>query len=798
MKKALLIFCFGLFAAFSQAQSITDDINTILARTAVAGNSWTILVENRDGSTIYYQKNPTTGLAPASNTKMFTTAAAIGLLGTNYAFQTKIFRDGTITSGTLAGNLNLVCEYDPTWNTSVFSGNARKPLDTIAVALKAQGLNAVSGNVQCYGVCSYNYSSTGDLQGDTFLERNTNAAVAFKAALVAAGITVSGSAIGQNGFSPPGTLQHTYYSTNNTYGGKPLRLDVACIPLLKVSHNVMADVMLRHIGWKLGAGDSYTSGRNVVVPWLKNSAGLTTNGIVMNDGSGLSHGNRFNARQHISLTRYMLAAFPSWDDGLPIGCTDGTLGSRFCGTDGDGTVHAKTGSLSISIALSGYIDNPDDNQRYLFSFLGNDSGGIDQTATRDAIDDCVVLFGARRVPIGPQLSRVKNNADGNSLAAFWNDDGFIRTSYNVYASSNGVNFAAPINVSSNTHSFTETNLPYGTKRYYKVTAVGSGGESKASRIYGAQVGNFASRLLIVDGDDRWQFLPAENPNCTNHNFAAIAGQAINGPAFTTASQGAIMDGTIKMTNFDAVVWLSGEESTADESFSTTEQSLMTEYLDVGGNLFLSGSEIGWDLDRTGTGPTTADRNFYRSEFRAAYNSDDANTYAFKPATGGIFAGIAQSGFDNGTRGTYNVDFPDVLTTTNGSVAALTYVGGTGGNAAVSYDGSLGGGRLVNFGFPFETVTNAAIREAYMTATLKFFGFLQQPVFQSADFGGNSILLSWSSTTNQRYRVQYNVDFNSTNWQALGNDIKATNNLSFKLDSTISASTQRFYRVWLTY
>src|SRR5207249_1954454 len=63
------------------AQTIPDQIDTILARSAVAGNTWTILVENKDGSVIYYQRNPTTGQAPASNTKIFTTSAAFGLLG---------------------------------------------------------------------------------------------------------------------------------------------------------------------------------------------------------------------------------------------------------------------------------------------------------------------------------------------------------------------------------------------------------------------------------------------------------------------------------------------------------------------------------------------------------------------------------------------------------------------------------------------------------------------------------------------------------------------------------------------
>src|SRR5205085_12327876 len=165
-----------------------------------------------------------------------------------------------------------------------------------------------------------NFASTDDLSATSTLTINTNAAIAFVAALQAQGITVSGGAFGRSGFSPPGTPFYTNLSSDLTYNGKPLRLDIACIPLLKSSHNVMADGLCRHLGWKLGTGDSYSAGAKQVLPWVNNSTGISTNAMVMNDGSGLSHGNRFSARQIVSLVRYMLGGFPTWGDGLPIGC----------------------------------------------------------------------------------------------------------------------------------------------------------------------------------------------------------------------------------------------------------------------------------------------------------------------------------------------------------------------------------------------------------------------------------------------------------------------------------------------
>ncbi|MGZ5530066.1 MAG: D-alanyl-D-alanine carboxypeptidase, partial [Limisphaerales bacterium] len=741
--KLFVTVLFALTMQFTgRSQPIGQNIDAILAGSAVSANTWTILIENETGTVNYYQKNPTTTKAPASNTKIFTTSAAFGLLGTNHWFESRVYRNGTLANGTLTGDLNLVTEHDITWNDSTFgTGGARKPLDRIATQLKVLGLTNVVGNVQVYGVCIYNYGSTSDTR-DTANQATYNAegATAFVAALNAQGITVSGSALGKTGFTAPGTLIYTHKSSDLNYpsNGKPLRLDVACIALAKPSQNAMADELLRHIGYKMSGTDSFSAGKTQVFNWLSSTVGLSTSDMVMNDGSGLSSANRFSAHEIVTLVRYMVNHFVSWPTILPIGCVDGTISSRFCGTDGASQVHAKTGSLSISIALSGYIDNKYDNRRYYFSFIGNNSAGIDQTATRDAIDSCVVLMGARGVPISPRLLTVTNSAN-NSITVKWTDEGFVHTGYRIYTSSDGLNFNSPVSLGSSVLSYIDAGLTAGTKRYYKVSVVGSGGESPYSCVYGAQVSPDPP-ILVVDDNDRWQFQTTENPQATNNAFAAIAEQNINGPGFDTVYHDAVADGTVKLTNYPAVIWLCGEQSTQDRTFDSTLQPLVTTFLNKGGDLFVSGSEIGWDLDRD-SGPTTADRNFYHNQLRAALNgnaNDDAGTYSFAAAAGGgIFVGDSSGAFDNGTY-FYSIDFPDVLTPTNGSVLAMTYVGGRGGAAAITYDGSPSSGKVVNWGFPFESITNSALRDAYMSDVLRFFNLLSSPTILPTAIGGNTI------------------------------------------------------------
>ncbi len=790
-----IVMCF--VATAGGAQTVPDQIDAILSRSTVSANSWSILVETLDGSTTFYARNPDTGLAPASNTKLFTTAAAFGLLGTNYAFQTRVYANGVIANGELAGDLNLVSEHDITWNTSVFSGNARAALDRIAAQLKAKGLSSVTGSVQCYGLCAYNLGSTDYLTGKSTAGRNADAAVAFNAALNAQGISTTGTTAGQTGFNPPGTLFHTHLSTEMTYGGQPLRLGVACIPLNRVSHNVMADGLCRHLGWKLANADSYSGGAGQIIRWLRNSAGLSTNGIVMNDGSGLSSNNRFTARHCVMLTRYMLPAFPSWEGTLPIGCVSGTISSRFCGTDASGLVKAKTGSLSVSIALSGLVDNKHDGRRILFSFLSNKSS-INQSETRQAMDDSVVVLAGRAMPISPRLQFVRSGPGGVTVA--WSDEEFIRTGYRVYTSPDGVTFGAPIAVSANTHSLGLAGIADGESRFVKVSVVSAGGESKPSRIYAARPFESGTQVLVVDGNDRWQFQRTENPGTTNHAFAAVAARSLGGIGFDTAHHTAVMDGSVGLTNYPAVIWLLGEESTADRTFDTQEQALVTEYLARGGNLFVSGSEIAWDLDRD-SGPGTADREFIRTQLKASLGgnaNDDAGTYAFGAAAGAAFSGNAASGFDNGTRGTYNVDYPDILVPQNGSTPALTYIGGLGGTAAVQHAGSGNGGRVVFWGFPFETITNAPARDAYMSDVLRFFDILERPMlFAPAVMpGGQTVNISWSSYSGLNYRLEYKEDLSDSSWTALGTAVTATNTICSKLDALTAG--RRFYRVALVH
>ena len=140
---------------------------------------------------------------------------------------------------------------------------------------------------------------------------------------------------------------------------------------------------------------------------------------------------------------------------------------------------------------------------------------------------------------------------------------------------------------------------------------------------------------------------------------------------------------------------------------------MSQYLASGGKLFVSGSEIGFDLDGQNNG-----REFYNNQLRADFVADDAGTYTVSGEPGSIFDGLSFA-FDNGSQ-FYNVDFPDVITPFAGSTAALTY--STGTTAGILYDGGLNGPQVVMFAFPFETITDVVLRNQVFGRVLEFFDF----------------------------------------------------------------------------
>ena len=257
--------------------------------------------------------------------------------------------------------------------------------------------------------------------------------------------------------------------------------------------------------------------------------------------------------------------------------------------------------------------------------------------------------------------------------------------------------------------------------FFKMTSVSqvdSISESFSSDIYGTYQTDEYKDILIVDGFDRMNGSYA----LPYHNFAKRMGLALHpwGYSFDMLDNDAVIDGSVQLSQYTAVFWLLGDESTEHETFSVLEQNKVKNYLSEGGRLFVSGSEVAWDLDNMGS---STDRDFIHDYLKAGYGVDDANAYTVNGVEGTLFDGLTLH-YDNGNHGVYEENYPDAFTSIGGSTPALMYSNGL--IAATQFSGVVPGSqinaRVVVMGFPFETIYNDQEKEALAGRLLAFFGF----------------------------------------------------------------------------
>lgn len=182
--------------------------------------------------------------------------------------------------------------------------------------------------------------------------------------------------------------------------------------------------------------------------------------------------------------------------------------------------------------------------------------------------------------------------------------------------------------------------------------------------------------LIVDGFDR---VLGGSYSAFTHDFSARVGEAIGNAS--GASNESVTSGRVVLTDYDGVVWMLGDEGLADRTFDDAEMALIDEFVDAGGQLVVSGAEVGF----------ATESSFLSGTLHAGYVRDDANT-------------TRASGFDFGVA--YEEDFPDVL---SGQRVLWEY--DNGGGAAVAFDD-----RVVVVGFGIETIEPSQLSDAVYELT----------------------------------------------------------------------------------
>ena len=256
-----------------------------------------------------------------------------------------------------------------------------------------------------------------------------------------------------------------------------------------------------------------------------------------------------------------------------------------------------------------------------------------------------------------------------------------------------------------------------------VRAVGLGPknfESIDPDIYGIGTSG-EKRVLVVDAFDRITGQWKES----THPFARRVCESLGrlNVSFDCGTDDAVEDKDLALTDYDAVIWLAGDASGSDPVAGFNAISYLAQYLKGGGQLLMSGSEIGYDLDYKGS---YQDKRFVKDCLKLSYVSNGGNGNGYKTygQDGSIFAD-ATFDFDNGNYG-FRVAFPDIYETIDGSIPCLKYRSGQG-IGGVQYEGTVSNGneiaRVITLGFPCEAIYKEIQLDIFMERVMQFFDIL---------------------------------------------------------------------------
>jgi serine-type D-Ala-D-Ala carboxypeptidase/endopeptidase (penicillin-binding protein 4) len=137
-------------------KDVAKEINAIVAQPPLDRAHWGIDVRDLDSGKVIYSLNPDQLFLPASNTKLFTTAAALATAGPDYRFRTTVEAEGKIDGhGRLLGDLVIVGRGDPNISGRTLPyalKTQRTPphtqiLEEMADQVARSGLKTVDGDV---------------------------------------------------------------------------------------------------------------------------------------------------------------------------------------------------------------------------------------------------------------------------------------------------------------------------------------------------------------------------------------------------------------------------------------------------------------------------------------------------------------------------------------------------------------------------------------------------------------------------------------------------------------------------
>jgi D-alanyl-D-alanine carboxypeptidase/D-alanyl-D-alanine-endopeptidase (penicillin-binding protein 4) len=344
----------------------------------------------------------------ASNTKLFTTTAALSRFGTEGTLGTEVLGKGELDAdGVFRGGIWLRGGGDPTFGsrgftTRAYSGGAT--VQDLAALLEDAGIERITGRVygdesafdslrggpdSGYGVSPYvgplsalSYNRGLFTESGRGFQANPPAFAAARldAALEARGVKVR---LKPRAGVAPGDAR-VLASVDSPPMSRLIRLTN------KPSDNFFAETLLKDLAHQAGGAGTTAGGARIAATHAR-ALGVRANLV---DGSGLSRSDRASPQ---GIVRLLAAMYGSDDydvfvDSLPIAGKDGTLFDRMRRGPAHFHCRGKTGTLSNVSALSGYCEALS-GDNYAYSILMNGVYPIGARKLQDLMLQAISKYG---------------------------------------------------------------------------------------------------------------------------------------------------------------------------------------------------------------------------------------------------------------------------------------------------------------------------------------------------------------------------------------------------------------------
>lgn len=421
--KLLLLFLFVGFSTIGQ-EVYRSDIPNIDASTVG------VYIEDLVTGEVLLDVNGELPMTPASVTKLVTAATVLQHVDTAYRYHTLFVADGPIVDGVLNGNIRIIPSGDPTLESNYFPDYAGVA-DSVASTIVNMGVRKVTGQIIVdpssmsdftipsgwkdsdavwpygAGYHALNYkdnrvllsmpsattepevpglkiSRVNKRRGVPLVSRKPDAmtvtvcsgrrqrvrtsianpspessfAHAFRLALKSRGIEVNGKDMGESKEGGCTLYVHRSPSVINILKSMMLRSD-----------NLMAEASLRLLA---PAGSRAEALDVETLTWADN--GIDVGSMTINDGSGLSRLNTISPYVLADVLVWMLDNSPYINEYIsmfPVAGVSGTLRSFLKGTDLEGRLVAKTGSVNGVQCYAGYMLNEYDMPTHVVVVMVN-------------------------------------------------------------------------------------------------------------------------------------------------------------------------------------------------------------------------------------------------------------------------------------------------------------------------------------------------------------------------------------------------------------------------------------------